>query len=248
MVSRDSRACEILQVNTISIWLLQVVSILGGLRVLLMVDKTKYRASIMALLVMSVGSVQASYLKNPLERDENISGLSIEVEVSHNDDGFYEYAYTVINPESSSGRLGMLFINLRCGLDLDPGDLPPQDDGERWNFGIGGTEEERASRTPAIVRSDKGNYGITVSGWARWGLWIGPGEEWDGLKIISPVQPGMREFRMDPRFSTDPRIWDYESLYPEEVEQAPKPGDFRVTGMIEAPACPGVTPPPGRGG
>lgn len=175
---------------------------------------------------------------DPMARDEDISGATVTVEIERNEDGFYEYTYTVANPESSKGRIGGLLIDLQCDQEFEGSGLPPQDDGARWNFGIGGPEERRVPRTPAITRAplNQGTYALTVSGAASFGLGIDPGERWTGMKIISPVEPGMRPYQLEPSFNMDPDIWDMDSI--EVGEEVPGPRDFWVNGMIEAPACP----------
>ncbi len=196
------------------------------------------------VLVVAAGTAHAGELKNPLDRDEDISGAAVEVDVQLNEDGFYEYIYTIRNPESSKGTIGGFGFGLGCSQEFGESGLPAQDDGQRFNIGAGGEPGERKPRTPAIVRAGKGIYGITRGGAVQWGVHIGPGESWRDMRVISPVEPGLRRYRLDPEIDTNPEIWDYASLTKEEREQAPSTTDFRVTGMIEGPACPGVTPPP----
>lgn len=200
-----------------------------------------------ALFLATYGACSvANELKDPRERDEDISGATVAVEIERNEDGFYEYTYTVSNPGSSKGRVAGLLIDLQCDQEFEDSGLPPQDDGARWNFGIGGPEERRVPRTPAITRAplNQGTHALAVDGAAIFGVGVDPGEVWTGMKIISPVEPGMRPYQLEPSFNMDPDIWDMDSI--EVGEEVPGPRDFRVNGMIEAPACPGVTPPPGE--
>lgn len=207
---------------------------------------TKGWVSLALIFAFPVGPAEADELKDPRERDEDISGATVEVEIDRNKEGFYEYIYTVSNPESRKGTVGGLLIGLQCDQDFEDSGLPPQDDGARWNFGIGGPEEGRVPRTPAITRApeNQGNYSLTVSGGGRFGMHIEPGDSWTEMRIVSPVGPGMRRYRLKPSFNMNPAVWDYDSV--EVGEELPGPRDFWVYGMIEAPACPGVTPPPGE--
>ncbi|MDQ2068642.1 MULTISPECIES: hypothetical protein [Natronospira] len=194
--------------------------------------------------VMSFGAWAVDDRADPWERDEDISGVVVDVEYSRRDDGFYQYDYVISNPEDSKGIVSTLFVDLECDQELDDQGLQEQRDDDPRNMGIGRPEEHGIAYTPAIIRADRGDYGISVLAEALWGVYIKPGETWGNMRIISPYGPGMRQFKVDPALNTDPRYWNYDDVAPEEMEELPGKEDFRVTGVIIGPECPGVTPPP----
>ena len=180
-----------------------------------------------------------SDLMDPMERDESIHMSEVEVEVTENDDGLYEYTYRVVSGIENKGFINIFEIDLSCDFDFPEYQLPAPLEGER-NLGIA---DKGVAITPAVIRFETPRtHGIARDGVAFWGVGLQPGDEIDGIRILSPVEPGMREFRFEPYIETIG--YDYDSLTDEEYEQAPWKEDFEVTGMIEGPACPGVSPPP----
>lgn len=170
---------------------------------------------------------------DPMVRDENISDSEVTVEVTLREDGFYEYTYYVTSGENNKGIVSALEIDLGCNFDFPDFDMPPEKEGNR-NLGIGIGDRPF---TPAVVRFEEERlHGISSSRKAHWHLGLRPGEDMGGMRILSPVEPGMRRYVLDPYLET--LGWDYESLSEEEREAAPWKEDFQVTGMIEAPACP----------
>lgn len=156
-------------------------------------------------------------------------------------DGFYQYEYFVAAPEENKGIISGLDLDISCYKTIEySGELPiPQ--GKEGYIGIFADGEY----VPSAVNAEWGSasvFGIGISREASWGLYQKPGQERDGLTIVAPTKPGLRQYQLTPAMDNNPDEWDYAS-YGEHDPRLPWIEDFTVTGMIAGPACPGVTPP-----
>ena len=192
-----------------------------------------------------------SSLLDPRERDEDISATNIQVSISALENGFYEYLYDVESPEENKGRILTLSISAECSEDF--GDITfPEPPTEKWL----GNRSQDGNHVPlqaypaytAEGNIDSSAPSITGDNRVLFGLAINPGESVNGLRILSPAPPGLREYRLDVSMAVtdvtpEGYRWDYGSVDAEDLS-VPWHHDFRVSGMIEGPDCRLASEPP----
>lgn len=196
---------------------------------------------IIALLVSNfiMQTASAVELKDATLRDEDISATIISVEYFMRPDGLMEYVYSIKSPLENKGIVDDLLLDLSCSVSFDPVNLPYADGKPGYE---GDHTLSKHTHTPVAIHADYGSaspYGITENNAALWGLYMSPGKARVGLRLISPAKPGMRRYEIEPWVDYD-ESW----LLPEDITLVPKASDFRITGMITGPGCPGVTEPP----
>ena len=155
-------------------------------------------------------------------------------------DGLIEYVYNIRNPISNVGEITRFLIDLDCVASFDFVELPYAL--EKYGY-TGDHTQNKTGYTPTAIKADYGSsgiYGITENKEAHWALVLSPGNMVNGLRLISPAQPGMRTYTITPWVDYSDGTWQL----PEDINLMPKAHDFAVTGMIAGPGCPGVTEPP----
>jgi len=188
---------------------------------------------------MAQSHLYANELKDATLRDEDISATELSVEYFTRPDGLYEYVYTINHPVENKGEIDRLMIDLACDVNFDPIVIPLAE----GKPGYEGVFSKDKLYTPTAIHADYGSaaiYAISKSNTALWGTRMPPAENSTGFRLISPAQPGMRRYELSPDVDYD-ESWDF----PEDESLVPDTVDFTITGMIEAPGCPGVTEPPG---
>ena len=199
----------------------------------------RVEALLASLAVLFCIDAVAVERKDPRTRNEDISAAVLSVDHFTRADGLIEYVYRLESPASNKGIILDLDIELACEESFAAVELPLPDDAQGYEF----PPQDAAPHTPVAVIGDFGSsfsYGIASDGSASWGLFLRPGEVRGGLRLISPAQPGMRNFRLIPAIDND-ESWNYPSQ--------PDPGipwidEFTVSGTIAAPGCPGAAQPP----
>ena len=199
----------------------------------------RYLVSLLVPLLMAEGYAQeAQERKDPRLRDEDISAAQLSVEISGRDDGLYEYVYTLNNPATNKGEIFTFAIDLVCNAAFEPISFPLETDDPGYLPAKRGTPPH----TPTAIYAEWGQaatFSITIGGNALWGVTLEPGGTSTGLRLLSPAEPGLRNYTLKPYMDNGPD-W----AYPEEPDPTiPWIMDFAVTGLIPAPGCPGVTPP-----
>jgi len=180
-------------------------------------------------------------LMDPKERDEDISGAEVAVVVNELDGEIFEYVYTVESPLSNKGEIQSFLIDVSCDMEFDEVEFP-------WQPGpLFGGDASDGKNVPIVPRlGDAVLVSIMPSNRVSWLVDIAPGGAASDMKIFSNVPPGSREYRLTPVMITEG--WDYgpyQDVPPgDDPPTIPWIDDFTVTGMIEGPACPGVSPPP----
>ena len=193
-------------------------------------------ASLAVLLCIDAVAVER---KDPRARDEDISGAVLSVDYYTRADGLIEYVYRLESPASNKGIILDLDIELACEEPFAAAELPLPADAQGYDL----PPKDAAAHTPVAVIGDYGSsfsYGISSDGSASWGLFLQPGEMRDGLRLISPAQPGIRNYKLIPAMDND-ESWNYP---PQPDPGIPWIDEFTVSGTIAAPGCPGVTQPP----
>lgn len=197
-----------------------------------------------ALFYISVIGSAMAELNDPSTRDEDISFTQVNVDIQQNQEGNYIYRYSVTSPPENKGKVASIAIDLSCDANFDNFE-PSYSVGKEGHIDLNQFSElialKEGEHSPADVSADYGSagpHGISIENDARWGIVLKPGESTMGLQIISPAEPGMRIYTLEPSMETFG--WDY----PEDPDPAhPWIEDFTVYGMIAGPGCPGVTPP-----
>jgi hypothetical protein len=189
--------------------------------------------------LLIVQSAQAVELKDATLRDEDISASSISVEYFTRPDGLIEYVYTINHPAENKGEIDELIIDIACDVNFDPIVLPYANGKPGYE---GDFSDNTQLHTPVAIHADYGSaaiYAISKNNTALWGTRIPPSKIIIGLRLISSAKPGMRRYEISPWVDYD-ESWEF----PEDESLVPDTLDFTITGMIEAPGCPGVTEPP----
>lgn len=198
------------------------------------------RVSVLAslLMVVDIAFAQGGF-KDPRERDDDISSTEVSVSVAVTDDGLYEYSYEVDAGGENKGLVTAFTVDLECTAEFDDHELPDPESSP-YSFGVL-SPGEPPPYTPSVVYfGESAPHGISVDRSALWTVGLRPGQSIDGMRIISPAKPGMREYQLVP--ATPTSNYDFESL-PDGVTEndLPQTRDFIVTGLIEGPECPGIT-------
>ena len=171
-------------------------------------------------------------LKDPRTRDDDISGTIVEASVSRLPSGVYEYIYRIAAPETNKGSVRGIKIALACDIDFGEIAWPEPPDP------VFQGDHSTVPHVPVQMYIDPEQtsaMSITARGEAYWGLAMDPGEAGERYRMLSPAPPALRRFVLEPSWRTTG--YDYGSLSDDELDTVPWIGDFRVTGMIEAPAC-----------
>ena len=190
---------------------------------------------IVFLIILPLPSVSADEeLKDPRERDEDISGTEVLVDVTEREDGLFQYEYSIHSPESNKGIIRSFQMDIACELDFDEVEFPLSP-----GPGFGGDHSD-GQNVPLVPRlGDAFSVSIGMSNRVSWLASLDPGESAQGVKIISPAPPGLREYRLVPFLDT--QGWDYDSYQDvapgEEEPVIPWIGDFMVVGSVTGPAC-----------
>lgn len=207
-----------------------------------------YLHIIIILSLVFVSRINAQELKDPRLRDEDISATQVLVDVQQQSDGLYRYRYSVESPISNKGKILSFSVDLSCDVAFEPVDLPYPVGREGYTDpkSLADNSLDVGMHTPSAVSADYGNassYGVSLESKANWLISLEPDGMRTGLQIVSPVEPGLREYTLIPSMYTVIGGWDYPSF--EGDPSVPWIPDFTVTGMIPGPGCPGVTPPIG---
>lgn len=191
------------------------------------------RVVCISLALLSCAAATAETLKDPYTRDEDISKTELTAKVSRDGAGLYHYVYRLESSIQNKGAIGGFSVDISCGLSFDPIELPNAAglEGHLGDLSFDG------KHVPAAVRAAWGSahsYLISSNNEASWIMQRGPGGQSDGLEIITPAPPGLRQFLLFP--SMDIEGWAYTEDMGEDPN-VPWIPDFMVTGLIEGPAC-----------
>lgn len=186
-------------------------------------------------LLISFAAV-AEDLKDPMTRDEDISGTKVTVDYSRRPDGLYSYKYTVVSPATNLGTIGEFEVALACDKSFSNYTLPPPSASRYYSPPV-----VSGGYIPSMIyASEDEAFDFGVSGYrsAMWAIFESPGGNRTTLEIVSPAEPGWRTYTLSPHMETEG--WAY--------TDPPAPGTpwidtFMVFGIIPGPGCPGVTPP-----
>ena len=172
-------------------------------------------------------------LKDPRDRDENITAAEITVSVEEKG-SFFEYSYDVKNAEDNKGHILYMLLDLACDLDFGEVDFPENSDAFRKIPEKGYVPVEMFHGSTRRVA-----HSLTIDLYGKWSVSLDPGEEVRGLRVLSPAPPGPREYQLVPFMPTDG--WDYDSYQDvapgEEEPVIPWIDDFTVVGTVTGPAC-----------
>jgi hypothetical protein len=185
----------------------------------------------LAFSMFITATTASAQLKDPMTRDEDISGTSVDVSVEQRNDGFYEYVYTISAPESNKGEALSFSIDLSCNKSFEAVAFPEAQDPDAQNL------SEDGHHAPVQVY---GTYGqavmpaVSVVNEGTWLIGARPATTITGARILSPMPPTDRQWSMSP--SMDTEGWDY-SPYDEDDPTVPWIEDFTVFGMAKGPGC-----------
>lgn len=194
-----------------------------------------------ALAISVAAMAEEPTLIDPRTRDEDITGTTVSVQVA-TDGQNYEYQYAITAPDSNTSKVTALFIDISCQEQL-AGAIPLDTPGHV--LGSFGSKSADGKHVPLIVESDSGSsvsWGITRDNRAYWALLLSRGGT-STVTIKSPHAPSLRQFVLEPDVDTNHDQYDYSGVT-EDDPTVPWLDDWRVTGSIKAPACPGEEPPP----
>ncbi len=183
---------------------------------------------LIAVLLFSFALVSYGQLKDPQFRDEDISGTEVQTIVNRLENGLYEYIYNIQFPEENKGSVLTIGIDISCDADFGAVDFSDLQDSRVRNLSPDG--EHVPIRIDDVEHVDES---ITVRNYVTWGVFADPGNPPLTLKVVSPAPPGERRYEITPAMDTTG--WDYPEL--EEYPEIPWIDDFKVTGIIEGPAC-----------
>lgn len=193
----------------------------------------KYLFSVYILLnIFCINFVYAEALKDPRTRDETISNTTITSTVKKRSDGMYEYIYDIESSSTNKGVIGGFVIDVSC--DLDFGEVVFSDPKDPYFEKVLSKDGKYIPLQAYGVFAVTSDSGISRKNNLYFNMDFGPGRIAKGLKIVSPAPPGMRSYELRPYM--EPDGWDYAS-YSEDDPTVPWIDDFRVTGVIQAPAC-----------
>ncbi|MCG8432665.1 MAG: hypothetical protein MJA83_01375 [Gammaproteobacteria bacterium] len=172
---------------------------------------------------------------DPHTRDEDISLARIDSSFQVDEQGHYEYNYTIDYPIGGLGEIGFLMLNLSCPGSFDYPDFDPEqyESPGTKNYSLNGMHVPAAIINKA--RPGK-TSNITSSNKALWSLKVKPGDTHSSMKIVSTQPPGYRVYKLIPWLSTAPP-WDYSDI--DDSDDVPWIEDFAITGLTYGPACPG---------
>lgn len=198
-----------------------------------------YWASVLLLLVVAPTTAIGQELKDPYQRDEDISQTNVEVEYRQEGSGLWVYDYTIKASEPNKGTINGFSVDLACSVKFEASEIVPEpvSDSEIKAGGPANVDPV----TPVAIRADSGaaaDFNISRFNSAYWILNVPPGSSAGKLRLISIASPGLREYELEPRVSTEG--YDYSEPV---ISDAPSDDDFRVTGVIAGPGCPGEVPP-----
>jgi len=168
-----------------------------------------------ALIVAQNSSSEV--LKDPINRDEDISNTAVSVKVNALDNGFYEYIYDVESSSENKGRILSFAVDLYCKTP-DPV-LPFPESADQYFKDFLGDNKDYVSAQVYSVHQQAGAPSITTGHQAAWMITQKPGEYARGMRILSAAPPGNREYELLPSIKWIP--------------------DFTVRGLTKGPACPG---------
>lgn len=189
---------------------------------------------------LAVGLASAEKLKDPAERDEDISGTEVSVEVDVTADGVYRYTYRLAAPETNLGDVGGFELNISCDKAL-----PEIGIDKPGYFRISSRD---GRHVPAVVAWDSsevhGPTRVNIRNQASWSyVDLAPGETREGMVIYSTAAPGTVHYKIEPiwnPFGYDTGDWTHDADPPEDWAVRE---DFIIHGIIEGPACPGDDEP-----
>lgn len=185
------------------------------------------------LMVATSTSVLAEP-RDPMSRDEDISRTRVHVEHNRLPGGLHEYIYSIEAPESNLGVVSKFSVDLSCNVAFTAMRLPSPEN----ENGYEGNRAWPGSISPTMIDAEEGtaeSWGIRHSGSAYWNVQVTPGTEQVGMRLVSSVPPGTREYTLRPEWNTDSEEWDY----PQQITNAiPWVTDFVVSGEVIGPGCP----------
>lgn len=162
--------------------------------------------------------------RDPRERDEDISGTRVSVEVNRTDSGLYDFVYTVVTPPENKGVLMTVSIDVSCDLSIEDVEMPPS----KSNLP---SRSRDGMHVPVVMHSSEnaGVGAVDPNNQLIWGMILEPGHS-ATLRVLSPTPPRMRDLTLIPEM--DPIGWRYD-LYPD----APWIPEFTVHRQIAGPGC-----------
>lgn len=151
----------------------------------------------------------------------DLKATVIKSDWKKNADGHYVYSYNIESSINNIGDINQINIDIRCdGLPKDSYGYQTSTSGRKNNnqYQYGQSD---LNYVPQYLRR-------RLSQSVEWWTTIKPGEKQEGYQIISTEPPIPRSYEFSPSFEKG-------YIIPQEVSYS----DFKVTGMIEGPGCPG---------
>lgn len=189
---------------------------------------------LLPVLLVATSTTLLAEPKDPMSRDEDISRTQVHVEHNRLPGGLHEYIYTIDAPDSNLGVVSKFSVDLSCNVAFTAMRLPSPENDQ----GYEGNRAWPGSISPTVIDAKEGvadTWGIRHSGSAYWNVQVLPGARQTGMRLVSSVPPGTREFTLRPEWNTDSSEWDY----PQEIMTGmPWVTDFVVTGDVIGPGCP----------
>ena len=181
------------------------------------------------LFVFVYKSFAEESLKDPRNRDEDISSAEITTTVTRLDGGIYEYIYSISSPVENTGTILSISIDISCDINFNHTEFPePPDPSFRGSLSNDGLHTPiQAYRVPKL----SGPPSISVDNHVTWLILVKPESIIPSLRVLSPAPPGLRQYRLTP--DMDAQGWDYETYR----DESPWIGDFMAYGMVTGPAC-----------
>lgn len=194
---------------------------------------------LLPVLLVATSTTLLAEPKDPMSRDEDISRTQVHVEHNRLPGGLHEYIYTIDAPESNLGVVSKFSVDLSCNVAFTAMRLPQPEN----ESGYEGNRAWPGTISPTVIDAAEGaadTWGIRHSGTAYWDVQVLPGATQTGMRLVSSVPPGNREYTLRPQWNTDPAEWDY----PSQINGAmPWVTDFVVAGDVIGPGCPDAPEP-----
>lgn len=207
---------------------------------------------IFCLIVWSVLTAEHAMgqetLKDPFTRDDDLSGTAVKFDVNLTAENHYEYIYDLSAPDSNTGQVHSFIVDLSCDEEPASKGFSASD----FDFHTADDVTENDKHVPVAVRAPYGQAAaaaLTVKNRISWFVSMSPGDNSQGLGLVSPYPPGDRSYQLRASSSYREDEYDYsimrEIMLDEEGDYPPLPtvDDWSVNGTTIGPACPGEEDP-----
>lgn len=188
--------------------------------------------------LFSVSLSSAADLRNPITRDEDISGLQVATKIERVDSENYRYRYTFTLPATAKGTAQNIYIQMNCP-NMDEEDARAIDDGGFTRVADYSKDGRHVSVLAAVTGTSQFDAEFSQFNMLRIMLALEPGKTRQ-LDLLSTAKPGYLPMAVtvSPIHEEEydySMFDDHESISP----RAPWYPDWVISGLLQGPACPG---------